>query len=66
MSLPTIESSYVMHTTKAIQGFDHPEYPVIRVAAEVLNATESYLWVGGPLYFFVMHLTLRPSVIFVG
>ena len=55
-----------MHTTKAIQGFDHPEYPVIRVAAEVLNATESYLWVGGPLYFFVMHLTLRPSVIFVG
>ncbi|KAF8078531.1 Metalloenzyme, LuxS/M16 peptidase-like protein [Lyophyllum atratum] len=44
MSLPTIESSYVTHTTKGIQGFDHPEYPVIRVALEVLNATESYLW----------------------
>ncbi|PPQ88654.1 hypothetical protein CVT25_010230 [Psilocybe cyanescens] len=44
MSLPTIESSFVMHTTKGIQGFDHPEYPAIRVALEVLNATESYLW----------------------
>ena len=58
MSLPTIESSYVTHTTKAIQGFDHPEYPVIRVAIEVLNATESYLWVGVLLDFFVMRLTL--------
>lgn len=45
MSLPTIESSFVMHTTKGIQGFDHPEYPAVRVALEVLNATESYLWV---------------------
>ncbi|KAF7436910.1 hypothetical protein PC9H_003744 [Pleurotus ostreatus] len=44
MSLPTVESSYVMHTTKGIQGFDHPEYPVIRVALEVLNATEGFLW----------------------
>ncbi|KAL0072062.1 hypothetical protein AAF712_000985 [Marasmius tenuissimus] len=44
MSLPTIESSYVMHTTQAIKGFDHPEYPAFRVALEVLNATESYLW----------------------
>ncbi|KAG5654101.1 hypothetical protein H0H81_007515 [Sphagnurus paluster] len=44
MSLPTIESSYVTHTTKGIRGFNHPEYPVIRVALEVLNATESYLW----------------------
>jgi Zn-dependent M16 (insulinase) family peptidase len=45
MSLPTIESSFVTHTTKGIQGFDHPDYPVIRVTLEVLNATESYLWV---------------------
>lgn len=45
MSLPTIESSYVMHSTKSIQGFQHPEYPAMRVALEVLNATESYLWV---------------------
>jgi len=44
MSLPTIESSFVTHTAKGIQGFDHPEYPAIRVALEVLNATESYLW----------------------
>jgi len=45
MSLPTIESSFVTHTAKGIQGFDHPEYPAIRLALEVLNATESYLWV---------------------
>lgn len=44
MSLPTIESSYVTHSTKAIKGFNHPEYPAFRVALEVLNATESYLW----------------------
>ncbi|KAJ7487689.1 Metalloenzyme, LuxS/M16 peptidase-like protein [Mycena galericulata] len=44
MSLPTIESSYVTHSTKAIRGFNHPEYPTFRVALEVLNATESYLW----------------------
>jgi len=44
MKLPTIESSYVMHSTKAISGFDHQEYPAIRVTMEVLNATESYLW----------------------
>ncbi|KIJ68351.1 hypothetical protein HYDPIDRAFT_106537 [Hydnomerulius pinastri MD-312] len=44
VSLPTIESSFVNHTTKGIQGFDHPEYPALRVALEVLNAAESYLW----------------------
>ncbi|CCM05163.1 uncharacterized protein FIBRA_07372 [Fibroporia radiculosa] len=44
VSLPTIESSYVSHTSKGIQGFAHPEYPALRVALEVLNATESYLW----------------------
>jgi len=44
MSLPTIESSYVTHTTKSVRGFNHPEYPVLRVALEVLNATESFLW----------------------
>jgi hypothetical protein len=45
MSLPTIESSYVTHISKCIRGFGHPEYPAIRVALEVLNATEGYLWV---------------------
>ena len=46
VSLPTIESAFVTHTAKAVQGWSHPEYPAIRVAIEVLNATESYLWVG--------------------
>lgn len=45
MSLPTIESSYVSHTSKGIQGFQHPDYAALRIASEVLNATESYLWV---------------------
>ncbi|KAI0080089.1 hypothetical protein K474DRAFT_1590638 [Panus rudis PR-1116 ss-1] len=44
VSLPTIESSFVTHTTKGLQGFNHPDYPALRVASEVLNATESYLW----------------------
>jgi len=44
MSLPTIESSFATHTTKGILGFDHPEYPAVRVALEVLNATENYFW----------------------
>jgi len=44
MKLPTIESSYVMHSTKSISGFNRQEYPAIRVTMEVLNATESYLW----------------------
>ena len=45
MSLPTTESSFATHTTKGIRGFDHSEYTVIRVALEVLNACEGYLWV---------------------
>lgn len=45
VSLPTIESAFVTHTAKAVQGWSHPEYPAMRVAIEVLNATESYLWV---------------------
>ncbi|KAJ7630999.1 Metalloenzyme, LuxS/M16 peptidase-like protein [Roridomyces roridus] len=44
MSLPTIESSFVTYSTKGIKGFNHPEYPAFRIALEVLNATESYLW----------------------
>ena len=46
LSLPTIESSYVNHTTKGIAGFDHPDYPALAVALEALNAAEGYLWVG--------------------
>jgi hypothetical protein len=45
MSLATIESSFVTLTTKSIRGFNHSEYPVIRVALEALNALEGYLWV---------------------
>jgi Zn-dependent M16 (insulinase) family peptidase len=45
VTLPTIESSFVNHIGKGIQGFDHPDYPALRVAAEVLSATESFLWV---------------------
>jgi Zn-dependent M16 (insulinase) family peptidase len=44
MTLPSIESTYSIHTTKSIRGFDHPKYPVFRVALEVLNATEGFLW----------------------
>jgi Zn-dependent M16 (insulinase) family peptidase len=45
VTLPTIESSFVNHIGKGIQGFNHPEYPALRVASEVLSATESFLWV---------------------
>lgn len=45
MGLSTIESSFVTHTCKSIQGFNHPAYPALRVAVEVLNATEGFLWV---------------------
>ena len=45
MSLSTTETSYAMHTTKCIQGFDHVDVPVLRLASEVLNATEGFLWV---------------------
>ncbi|KAH9973401.1 hypothetical protein BJV77DRAFT_1056481, partial [Russula vinacea] len=44
VTLPTIESPFVNHVGKGIQGFDHPDYPALRVAAEVLSATESFLW----------------------
>jgi len=44
VTLPTTESSFVNHIGKGIQGFDHPEYPSLCVAAEVLDASESFLW----------------------
>jgi len=46
MGIPTVENSCTIHTTKGIQGFDHAEYPVVRLAMEILNAVEGYLWVG--------------------
>jgi hypothetical protein len=65
MSLPTIESSYVTHTTKSIQGFNHPEYPVLRVALEIMNATEGYLWVCYNITIGHSSLTNSISVIYV-
>ncbi|TCD61425.1 hypothetical protein EIP91_008439 [Steccherinum ochraceum] len=44
VSLPTIESAFANHWSKGIKGFSHADYPALRVASEILNATESYLW----------------------
>jgi len=44
VSLASIESTYANHTTRSIQGFNDPEYPALRIALEVLNAAESFLW----------------------
>jgi len=44
MGLSTIGSSWTFHSTKGIQGFDHAEYPATRLAVEVLNAMEGYLF----------------------
>ncbi|CAE6445118.1 unnamed protein product [Rhizoctonia solani] len=44
VSMPTIESSYAMHTTQAVVGSDHPDYPALRLACEVLDGIESFLW----------------------
>lgn len=41
---PSIESSYGIHTSAAIQGFNHADQAALRVACEVLDATESFLW----------------------
>ena len=53
MSLPTTESSFGIHTTMGVQGFDNPEYPAIRLAMRVLNAVEGYLWVGFTLNIYL-------------
>lgn len=45
VSLPTIESSFAIHTARCFSGYTHPDYPALRVAMEVLNGTESFLWV---------------------
>ncbi|KAJ3568798.1 hypothetical protein NP233_g5473 [Leucocoprinus birnbaumii] len=44
MKLPTIESTFVMHSTRVNTWYDDPEYTAMRVAIEILSATESYLW----------------------
>ncbi|KAG8786710.1 hypothetical protein FRC15_010850 [Serendipita sp. 397] len=44
VSLPTIESSFALHCSQAFTGFDHPDYPPLCMALEVLDGTESFLW----------------------
>ncbi|CUA75460.1 putative protein C3H1,02c [Schizosaccharomyces pombe 972h-] [Rhizoctonia solani] len=44
VSMPTIESSYAMHTTQSGVGFNHVDYPALRLACEVLDGIESFLW----------------------
>jgi hypothetical protein len=54
VSLPTIESSFALHTTRSISGFDHPDAAALRLACEVLDGAESFLWVGcGALRTFI-------------
>ncbi|KAG8934411.1 hypothetical protein FRC02_010045 [Tulasnella sp. 418] len=44
VTLPTIESSYGVHTAKGLAAWDHPEYPALRVACKVLDGQGSMLW----------------------
>jgi len=44
VTLPSIESSFALHTTKSFAGFDHKDQAALRVACEVLEATESYFY----------------------
>jgi Zn-dependent M16 (insulinase) family peptidase len=60
VTLPTIESSFVNHIGKGIQGFNHPDYPALRVATEVLSATESFLWVRNWPSLFSFHTSEIP------
>lgn len=45
INLANTESFHAEHTTKTILGFDHPNYIALRLAIEVLNAKDGYLWV---------------------
>ncbi|KZV65225.1 hypothetical protein PENSPDRAFT_587192 [Peniophora sp. CONT] len=44
VSLATIESAFVSYTGAGIRGWQHEDWPALRVAIEVLGATESFLW----------------------
>jgi len=39
-----IEGSYSVHFAKGPTGWSNPDLPALRLAAAVLNASESYLW----------------------
>lgn len=45
LSLPTIESSFGVHVSKIFKGWDHRDSTIIRLACEVLDGSESFLWV---------------------
>lgn len=34
----------MVHVAKTVKGFQHPEYPALRLALEILNASEGFLW----------------------
>ncbi|KAG8906618.1 hypothetical protein FRB99_006488 [Tulasnella sp. 403] len=44
VTLPTIESSYALHVSKGVTGFKHKDQAALRVACEVLEGAESFLW----------------------
>ncbi|KZO96339.1 hypothetical protein CALVIDRAFT_481506 [Calocera viscosa TUFC12733] len=44
VTIPSIESSYSIHSTGTLTSWDHPDYAALRVAAEVLEGMESFLW----------------------
>lgn len=44
--MPTIESTFSTFATKCIDTLDHEDLPALTVAIEVMNALESFLWVG--------------------
>ncbi|EJU02584.1 hypothetical protein DACRYDRAFT_21645 [Dacryopinax primogenitus] len=44
VTIPSIESSYSIHSTKSLPSWDHPDYAAMRVAVEVLEGMESFLW----------------------
>jgi len=44
LSLPTVESSFAVHVTRMFRGWDHRDSAIIKLACEVLEGSESFLW----------------------
>ena len=60
VSLPSIESSFVSYYAKGPVGFADADYPALRIAGEVLNATEGFLWVRGSPCQITIPVSLAP------
>jgi hypothetical protein len=45
VAMSTIETSFAILSTKSISSALHEDFAALRVAIEVMNATESFLWV---------------------